>query len=194
MTYRDDHEAAVMRADAAERETARLAKDHERLAAELAAAKEWLGGPRRRMLLLAAVIAIGSVFGFCGVLLGRGTATCPTCPTLPPPPTLPAIVGVMVADGPKVGHWTLTATRCVLREDGIELTAAGSEDHNLWLNDQTVEIEFPAGDFFISQKECKTTFDFALIKHDDGYEGHVSLDCRFADNRLQGRIDFKRCR
>jgi len=208
MAYRDDHEAALRRAEAAEREQARLADRNVELERKLDAAQQWLGTPRRRMLALFGVVVLCAGTAVGGAAIGRalGTAntTCPTCPPIPVAAKLPAVVGVIVADGPTVGHWTLTATKCVRRSDGVELTAVGSENYAVWMSSHSVEVEVPAGDFALDEtKYCRGHgLNFGLSEKDGGYEGHVTLDCRWNDNkrprqddnRLQGRIDFTRCR
>ena len=190
-----------MRADAAERETARLADENRTLHVELEAAKLWLGGPKRRMLVLATVIAISAAFGVAGIMIGRTTATSLPCPVVPKAAPVAGISGVMVADGPMVGHWTLTTTRCAVRSDGIELSAIGNSDHIIWLGEHSVEIEVPNNDFFLDAGRCTQAYDRALVKHDDGYSGQLTLDCAWFGsrmdgrlNRLQGHIEFTGCK
>jgi hypothetical protein len=194
VSFRDDHDAALMRADAAVREAKLLADENTRLTSELAAAKEWLGGPRVR-ILVAAVIVVTTVGISVGALYGRSSVECPVpVATRMPAPPLPQVIGVMVADGPVFGHWTLNATRCVPRDDGIELTAVGSEDHNIWLAGNDVEVETPTGAVTLKHLQCIKRLESAVTKHDGMYDGHVDVDCRFDDNRLHGRIEFRNCR
>jgi hypothetical protein len=203
VSYRDDLDAAVARADAVDRENQRLADDNQRLAAELAEAQAllgrgeaWLGG--RRVKLMIAAIAIGGLgLAVAAGVYGRWTATC-TVVMVAPPPSSPFVIGAMVADGPKLGHWTLNATRCVPRTDGIELTAAGDqESHIIWLTNNVVELEIPDRDFVLTKVDCYRKLDLAVTHHDTDpptYDGHVELDCSFAGNTVQGRIEFQHCR
>lgn len=195
VSYRDDHDAALARADAAVREAKHLADDNARLTAELAAAKEWLGGPRMRILLVAgiATICIGLAVG--ALFYGRSTIDCPAPPaSAPVAAPLPQVIGVMVADGPVLGHWTLNATRCVPRQDGVELTAVGSEDHNIWLSGNDIEVETPVGALTLKHKHCVTRLESTVLARDGMFNGYVDVDCRFDDNRLHGRIEFRNCR
>ena len=204
MSYRDDLDAAVARADAVDRENRQLAAENQRLEAELAEAREligrgsvWLGG--RRLKLLIAAIALGG-FGLAVAagIYGRATATCSTVIVARPPPSSPFTIGTMVAEGPKLGHWTLNATRCVPRTDGIELTAAGDqESHIIWLTNNVAEIEVPDHDFVLKKIDCMRKLDLAVARHDTDpatYDGHIELDCTFDGNTIQGRIEFQHCR
>ena len=80
MSYRDDLDAAVTRADAIDRDNRRLVEDNQRLTAELAEAHEllgrgsvWLGGLRAK-LLLAAVAVGGLGLAVAAGIYGRVTA------------------------------------------------------------------------------------------------------------------------
>jgi hypothetical protein len=106
------------------------------------------------------------------------------------------VFGVIVADGPEVGHWTLNATRCAIRQDGVELTATGSDGHSIWVADGQVEIELPAGTLRIDKKSCWAGFKPVVERREPRpmtFEGLLDLDCAFGDNRLQGRIEFRAC-
>jgi hypothetical protein len=203
VSYRDDLDAAVTRADAVDRENRHLTDENRRLTAELAEARDmigkgavWLGGGRLKLLLgISAIVCIG--VGAGALLVGRMTAECPEC-RIPPPARLPVTIGTMVADGPKFGHWTLNATRCVRRSDGIELTASGEEKHVIWLTNNVIELEVPNNDFLLEEKHC---FRRGLLvetneKQDPvTYSGHVELDCRLdGGGWIQGRIEFQNCR
>lgn len=197
VSYRDDHDAALARSDAAVREAKLLADDNARLAAELAAAKEWLGGPRMRILLVVGITAttIGLTVG--ALFYGRSSVECPVPQAARPaaaPAPLPQVIGVIVADGPVFGHWTLNATRCVPRDDGVELTAVGSEDHNLWLAGNEIEVETPGGAITLKKTQCHRGLESSVVARDGMFEGYVAVDCSFDDNRLNGRIEFRNCR
>jgi hypothetical protein len=196
VSFRDDHDAALMRADAAERERKIVEAENQRLEAELASAREWLGGPSKRAFLLGGLVVLGIALVVVGVVIGRATAS-PPAPRarakLAPPP--PSIAGVIVADGWQVGHWTLMPTRCTPRGDGIELTNIGNAGRSIWLTNDQVELELPSGTMFLTKKQCFAKLVGSLTRTaDDMFEGHVELDCTFETNRLQGRIDFKHCR
>lgn len=196
MTYRDDHAAALARVDALEHDQRQLAADNERLTRELAAAREWLGGPRRRAAVLAGALGGAALFALAGLAIGRATYDPPPAPPPPRRPAAPQVTGVIVADGPRLGHWILTATRCTIRDDGVELSALGSEDHNVWLSNAAVEIELPNGILSLTHKSCFARLEHAIIQRESNpttLDGYVFVDCRFDDNRLAGRIDFSRC-
>src|SRR5262245_45535345 len=101
MTYRDDHAAAIARIDALEHDQRKLAADNERLTHELAEAREWLGGPRRRAALLAGALGTATLFALAGLAIGRATYDPPPPPAPPRPPAPPQVTGVLVADGPR---------------------------------------------------------------------------------------------
>lgn len=196
MSFRDDHDAALARTDAAEREARLLAGENQRLTSELAEAREWLGGPRKRLVAIAALVVVAGGLAIGGVVVGRSSIECPVPVIASRTAPLPTVTGVMVADGPKLGHWTLAATRCVQRSDGIELTAVGSEDHNIWLTNNVTEIEVPTGDILLEDRMCRAHLARAVIASKEippTYSGFVELDCHFDDNRLQGRIEFSHC-
>jgi hypothetical protein len=208
MSYRDDLAAAVMRADAGDRENAaltaenqrlvaELAAENQRFAAELAAARDWVGGPRKRLFLGfgIAVTCIGLAVG--GILYGQSSVTCPSCTKLAASPPVPSIIGAIVADGPQLGHWTLTATRCVPRSDGIQLTTASSEAYGIWLTSNVTEVEMPRAMLTLLDKQCtrKLSREVTIVDTNPTiYSGHIELDCSFDGNRLLGRIEFRNCR
>ena len=199
MSYRDDPDAALARADAAAHEARVLATENVRLETELAHAREWLGGPRKRALVLGAGVAIAAAFLLIGLGIGRSTATGPTAaaPPAAPPPPLPQVFGVIVSDGPELGEWTLNATRCVSRTDGIELTQQGGEEHNIWLTNNVVEVEGPGASITLEHSHCMKKLVQSVVARDTKpptFDGYVDLDCRFNDNRLIGRIEFRNCR
>lgn len=202
MSFRDDHDAALMRADAAERDRNILEAEKQRLEAELAAAREWLGGPSKRAFLLGGLVVLGVGLVLVGVMIGRGTASAPEVVRVKPAPPLPSITGVIVADGWQVGHWTMIATRCTPRGDGVELTTIGSAaghggnaGRSIWLTNDQVELELPGGTMFLTKKQCFAKLVGVVTRTaDDMLDGYVELDCTFETNRLQGRIDFKHCR
>lgn len=194
MSFRDDHDAALMRADATERERKLLAAENERLAAELAGAREWLGGPSKRAFLVGGLVVLGIGLVFVGVVIGRRTVEPASAPVRVKTPPLPAISGLIVADGPDVGHWMLTATRCAKRSDGIELTSVGGDERSFWIGNDQVELELPGGTVFLTKRRCITKFVAYVGHHDDMVDGALELDCSYDNNRLQGRIDFKHCR
>jgi len=196
MSYRDDHAAAIARIDSLQREQRQLAAETERLTGELASAREWLGGPRKRIVLLVTGIASAIVLVLGGWMVGSNGGEKTVYPIFVKPPERPDIHGVLVASG-SIGHWVLVATRCVPRDDGVELTALGTEDHNIWLGEHLVELELPDRTITLDGKKCVPRFDHGVVRRDDkpaSYDGHVQLDCHWDDNRLHGRIDFARCR
>jgi hypothetical protein len=198
VSYRDDHAAAVSRADALDRENAALRDETQRLAAELAAASEWLGGPRKRLFVGAAAV-LGAVALAAGALvLGRATASCPDCTRVAPPRPQPMVLGAIVADGAQLGHWILSATRCVARSDGIQLTAVGSEDHGIWLTNNVTDVETPLAAISLDEhKHCQGKLKRQVVRVSDTpaeFDGHIELDCTWGENRIQGRIEFRRCR
>ncbi len=203
MSYRDDLDAAVARADAVDRENGQLAAENQRLTAELAEAREligrgsvWLGGLRAKLLL--AGVAIGGIgLAVATGIYGRVTATCEAPPVVRAPPASPFTIGTMVADGPDLGHWILNATRCVPRTDGIELTALGQDSYIIWLTNDVAEIEVPNKDFVLKKAQCAHTMSLAVQRHDTDpatYDGHIELDCSFDNNTIRGRIEFQHCR
>lgn len=196
MSFRDDHDAALMRADAAERERKILEAETQRLAAELASAREWLGGPSKRAFLLGGLVVLGIALVLIGVVIGRATASAPApVARAKAAPPLPSIAGVIVADGWQVGHWTMTATRCAPRGDGIELTNVGGAGRSIWLTNDQIELELPGGTMFLTKKQCFAKLVGVVTRTaEDMFDGYVELDCTFETNRLQGRIDFKHCR
>ena len=196
MSFRDDHDAALMRADAAEREQKVLAAENERLAAELAAAREWLGGPSKRAFLFGGILILGIGLVLVGVVIGRRTVDEPAvvAAAAPREPRLPLVYGVVVGTGPDVGHWTFAATRCAPRGDGVELTNIGSAGISIWMTNDQVELELPSRTLFLTKKQCITKLVSALTRKDDLIDGYVELDCSFDTNNLQGRIEFKHCR
>jgi hypothetical protein len=201
VSYRDDHDAALARADAAAHEARVLATENARLETELAQAREWLGGPRKRALVLGAGVVIAAVFLLIGLGIGRSTATGPAAAqaiaATPPPLPLPQVFGVIVSDGPELGEWTLNATRCVSRSDGIELTQQGDEGHNIWLTNNVVEVEGPAASLTLRAGQCRKKLVHSVVARDTRpatFDGYVDLDCLFDGNRLIGRIEFRNCR
>lgn len=203
MSYRDDLDAAIMRAEAATRDHARLVEANHELERQLADAREWLGGPRRRILVVWGVGALCLAVGAAVALVVR-SAVEPPVRVAPPArvePAAPQVFGTIAADGPQLGRWALNATRCVSRTDGIELTAVGSEDHAIWLSNGVVEVEIPSGDFILDAAKCHRRLVHEVhrdVRWSDGQSptlsGYVALDCLFDGNSLQGRIDFKDCR
>ena len=196
MSFRDDHDAALMRADSAEREQKIIAAENQRLEAELAAAREWLGGPSKRAFLLGGLVVLGIALVVVGVVIGRATAaSAPPVARAKAAPPPPSLAGVIVADGWNVGHWTMLATRCTPRGDGIELTNIGHAGRSIWLRNDQVELELPGGTMFLTKKQCFAKLVGVVTRTaDDMFDGYVELDCTFDTNRLQGRIDFKHCR
>lgn len=213
MSYRDDHQAALTRIDALEHEHRLLAADNARLASELGQAQEWLGAPRKRSLALAGVIALVAIVGAAMFVCGRLTAPRAAAAAAAPPKQqpLPSVTGVMVGDGVLVGdgpaggewmvvtddrltdEWMLVATRCVPRGDGVQLTAAGSEAHSVWIGRDGVELELPARTIKLEpKKSCQVAS--TLTRTNDGADGFVQIACNFDGNRVHGRIDFKHCR
>jgi hypothetical protein len=186
-----------MRADAADRDTAQLVEANRRLERELAEAKMWLGGPRRRTAVLTGMGALCVAMLIGGVLLGQSSVEVPPPVVRVVEPTLPQVFGAIVADGPLVGRWTLNATRCVARSDGVELTAVGSEDHVIWLTSNTVEVEIPGGDFVLERSQCYQRLGHEVRRHGGDpatLDGYVALDCTFNGNSLQGHVEFKNCK
>ena len=195
MSYRDDHDAAIARADAAVREAAQLAAENERLTAELAAAKEWLGGPRKRAMLLGAIVLTALGLGAAGLAIGRCTVE-PVVIQPPPPKIYPKVVGVVFADGPEVGHWMMKATRCIPREIGVELTSVGKDDHSVGIIGNDVEIETPTGALTLERTHCRQR-EVSVRKNDrdpTAWDGFVDLDCRFRDNMVHGYVEFENCK
>ncbi len=199
MSYRDNHDAALARADAATHEARVLAAETTRLETELAQAREWLGGPRKRALVLGAGVAIAAAFFVIGLGIGRSTASggATAQAAAAPPPPLPEVYGVIVSIGSDLGEWTLNATRCVSRTDGIELTQQGGEEHNIWLTNDVVEVEGPGATLTLKHAHCMKKLVQSVIANDTKpptFDGYVDLDCRFNGNRLAGRIEFRNCR
>ncbi len=186
-----------MRADAADRHSAQLVEANHRLERELAEAKMWLGGPRRRTAVLTGMSALCVAMLIGGVLLGQSTVEVPAPVKRAVEPALPLVFGTIVADGPLVGRWTLNTTRCVSRSDGIELTAVGSEDHVIWLTNNIVEVEVPGGDFVLEPSQCHQRLGHQVRRGSGDpamLDGYVALDCTFNGNSLHGHVEFKNCR
>ena len=202
MSYRDDLDAAVARADAADRENRLLAEENQRLTAQLADAQEmlgrgsvWLGGSRTKALMLT-IAGGGIALAVAAGIYGRVTASYPE-PVIVHRTAPPFTIGTMVADGPDLGRWTLEATRCVPRSDGIELTAVGQDSYIIWLTNNIAEVEVPNHDIVLHKKECISKLDLSVTSHDTDpptYDGHIELDCSFDNNTLRGRIEFQHCR
>jgi hypothetical protein len=194
MSFRDDHDAALLRADAAERERGIVVAENERLQAELAEARQWLGAPAKRGYLAAGLAIGGATLLLIGVWIGRATIS-PAAPVRVKAPRLPTVTGVIVSDGPRVGHWTMSATRCTPRGDGVELTTIGDSGVSIWLGNDQVELETRAGTLFLERKRCLSKLVAQLARQTDGsIDGRIELDCQFEGNWLQGRIDFQSCR
>lgn len=104
---------------------------------------------------------------------------------------------MLFGEGPRLGHFLMSATRCTSRSEGIELTSLGSDGHAVWLTSHSVEIELPNDDFFLADKDCHI-LEKAVVPHPHDptlFDGHVELDCRLArGDRLEGRIEFQNCR
>jgi hypothetical protein len=199
VSYRDDLEAAILRVDAATRDNAQLAEANRRLERELAEAKEWLGGPRRRILVIWGLCALCLVLSTIGALVLRSILEPPARVELPPrvQNPVPQVFGTIVADGPEVGRWTLNVTRCAQRPDGVELTMIGSDEHSIWLINDLVEIETPNDDFILEASHCPTRLAHEIHRNSgepSTLSGYVALDCMFDGNSLHGRIEFKDCR
>jgi len=197
VSYRDDLDAAIMRAEALTRDHAHLAEANAQLERELAEAKIWLGGKRKRTLVLLGAGALCVAAAIGGVAAGRSTIDCPVVVRAPELPSLPLVFGTIVADGPQLGHWTLNATRCVPRGEGVELAAVGSEDHAIWLTADSADVEVPVGDFVLKHIRCYRKFAHDLVRHDGAlptFDGFVDVDCAFDGNTLQGRIELHNCR
>jgi hypothetical protein len=197
VSYRDDLEAAIMRADAADRNAAQLAEAHRRLERELADAKMWLGGPRRRAAVLTAMGALCVAMLAIGLEVGHGAVEVPVPVQRAAASAAPLVFGTLVADGPQVGRWSMNITRCVSRSDGIELTELGSEDHVIWLTNNIVEIEIPSGDFVLGPSQCAQRLGHQVSRNGGEpatLDGYVALDCMFSGNSLHGHVEFKNCR
>ncbi len=184
--YRDDHQAAVARLAALERE-------HAHAIAELASARAtiengsvWLGGARQRGLVFGLTVAC-VVLAVAGFTAGRATAD----PPAPPPAHVvarPRAYGTIISDGPRLGHWILTVTRCVARDDGYELTAIGNNGVSVWLTANVVEVEGERGSIMLEPAQClRRDLDAG-----DG-TGYVALDCHFEGGTVIGRVDFQDC-
>ena len=202
MSYRDDHAAAVARVDVLDRDNARLGAEVDRLQAELATAQNWLGGPRVRAFALAGACLVALGLGLGGFAIGRMTVELPAPAAIAPEQPLPFTIGTLVADGPKVGYWTLDATTCNKHGDGVELRAAGNQDRVVWVSDDLVEVEYASGSITLDAQKCHTLEKAAHRNpHAASLDGYVSLECRFGDihsvdnaDRLHGRIEFRNCR
>jgi hypothetical protein len=196
VSYRDDLDAAIMRAESLTRDHAHLTEANEQLQRELAEAKIWLGGKRKRALVLIGFGTLCVVTAIGGIAVGRSTIDCPVV-VRAPEMALPQVFGTIVSDGPQFGRWTLNATRCVPRGDGVELAAVGSEDHAIWLTADSADVEVPAGDFVLKHIQCYRGLAHELVRHDGTpptFDGFVDVDCAFDGNRLQGRIELHGCR
>jgi hypothetical protein len=199
VTYRDDHAAAIARIDALEHDNAGLARDNLLLEVQLARAREWLGGPRKRLALLLGGVAAAAAIAVGGYALGRSTTPdAVVVAAVPPAPALPATSGTMLGWDHLTGPWTMRATRCAVHRDGVELTAAGSDGHSLWLGPSGLELESPSASIPLDEHHCFSKLQHDLVRHDDTtpptYSGYVSLECRYDGDVVVALIEFHSCR
>jgi hypothetical protein len=191
MSYRDDHDAALLRAEAAERDASILADANRQLAADLVQAREWLGGPRRRALALVVLFAAGALAMAVGIAIGRTTAPEPSAPELRRPTPLPSTSGALVLDGPMLGHSTMIATRCAARFDGsVDIC---SDAGILHVSGDGLTLDVADLHVLLTRERCYLARDASVVQG-VGLSGHVTLDCIFEGNRLAGRVDFLHCR
>lgn len=80
------------------------------------------------------------------------------------------------------------------RQDGIELTAVGDEAHNIWLTGNDIEVGTPEGTVILKKTQCHKRLESSVLARDGMFNSYVDVDCRFSDNRLHGRIEFRNCR
>jgi hypothetical protein len=181
--YRDDHQAAVARLEA-------LEHDHARALHELAEARALIEGGTVRLGRASLGVIACVVLAVAGFTAGRASVVIPA----PPPPVSapkqarPTAYGTIIADGPRLGHWILTVTRCVARSDGYELTATGNSGNSVWLTANVVEVEGERGIITLEPRQC-------LRRDLDAGHGHgyVALDCHFEGGTVLGRVDFQDC-
>jgi hypothetical protein len=202
VSYRDDHDAAIARIDSLERDNRQLVAETERLANELEAARQWLGGTRKRMLVAIAFGALGLALVVTWIWIAFRSGE-RVLEVNVPAPDYPPTTGVIVADGPKVGHWVATITSCTVHGDRVELGTLANDEHRIWLDQNGVELELPTGMVTLDERRCRTHESAVMARGGDPptFDGYARLDCRFGmsperavPDLVAGKLDFVRCR
>ena len=180
--YRDDHQAARARLDVLEREHKLVVADNERLARELVSAKEWIGGPRRRLALAAGVIATVAAVGVAMFVAGRGER--PVVAIAEPPPLpLPRVATHRLVEA---------AIHCDRYGNGVALLVGA--DQHIFVSPDSVELETPRR-VLLTPAMCPRMFATTLAPMRDGtVAGSVQLDCDVGTDRVRTHITFKQCR
>jgi hypothetical protein len=179
-----------MRADAADRERARLADENLRLVRELEAARQWLGAPRLRLMLFAGMLVVGSALVAAGHALGHATATCPRCP-VPPPEHPPRVTGRVTGNNGRDMAWELYANRCGRHEENVELTSTTNRE-KVWITARGVELDVGTDILLLANEQC-TELRYNVWRNGDMVDGYVDFECTVDGNRMGGRIDFQNC-
>jgi hypothetical protein len=185
VSYRDDHEAAVMRADAADRERARLADENLRLVRELDTARAWLGGPRYRAMVFVGMLVVGAGLVAAGHAMGQSTAQCPAHAR-----PVAAITGNVETKG-SIGEETLMPTQCHTLTDGLELVA--SDKSAIALTSRGIEVALAGKSNIVLDPQYCAVHRRYMTYVDDSYVGYVELDCAAVNGSVKGRIDFQHC-
>jgi hypothetical protein len=202
VSYRDDHDAAVARIDALERDNRQLVAETTRLANELEAAQQWLGGARKRMLVAIVFGALVLALAMTWVWIAFRSSERPL-QVYVAPAECPATTGVIVADGPKVGHWVAMITSCTVHGDRVELGTLANDEQRIWLDQNGVELELPTGMVTLDERRCRTHESVLVSRGGDPptFDGYARLDCRFGisperavPDLVAGKLDFVRCR
>jgi hypothetical protein len=198
-----DHASALARTEAAEREAARLTEANAALEHDLAAARTWLGGARKRAAVFAAIVTGAIALGAAGFAIGRATAD-----ASPPPPEMPAkpigfppapiepprVAGAMMVDGPDLGSWVAKPTQCIVQPDrSIQLDA--DDNHTVWLSHAAVQLETPDRVQVLDEHKCYRMLHHDVLRDDDNtFSGFLDVDCEWLGNHVIGRIDVAHCR
>jgi hypothetical protein len=205
MGYRDDHDAALARIEALERENARLVEENAALRRGEPAK------PRPHRSAKAVWSSVGVVIAIPLIIIVFAMRDCDVTPGGFDEITKSAGSGALISNGPTLGGaWRLELGRCVSGQRtqfyGVDLVDKTDANKILRIVEDPVRgtivkmnVVGQSAARFIERTEC-TTWDIAMQPTNTTVngirllDGHVALDCKFADGgTLTGRIDFKRC-
>jgi hypothetical protein len=217
MGYRDDHDAAIARIEALERDNARLEADNARLQKENAELARTLAAPkseprmRRPRVGGTYVVVVAALLGGFAVI--HALRSCDPSTASFEEITRSAGSGTLVSTGPTFGGpWTFELARCASGQHtqffGVDLVAKHDKNLVMRIVEDPIRgtivklnVVGKGAARFIERAEC-TTWDIAIkpthttVNGIRLVDGHVELACTFPGDQpgtLAGRIEFRRC-